>query len=49
MKLNEIDKIEVICLVDNHVDLLLPSTMMIKRPLVKVGLKNHRLQNMDFQ
>lgn len=42
MKLNEIDKVEVTCLVDNHVDLLLPSTPIVQRhQLEKVGMKNH--------
>lgn len=35
MKLNEIDKVEVTCLVDNHVDLLLPSTSTVQRPSVR--------------
>jgi len=37
MKLNEIDKVEITCLVDNHVDLLLPSTSVIQRPSVREG------------
>jgi len=35
MKLNEIDKVEVTCLVDNYVDLLLPSTSVVHRPSVR--------------
>ena len=35
MKLNEIDKVEVTCLVDNHVDLLLPNTQVANRPSVR--------------
>lgn len=32
MKLNEIDKVEVTCLVDDHVNLLLPNTPVAHRP-----------------
>ena len=32
MKLNEIDKVEVTCLVDNQVDIALPSTSVVRRP-----------------
>lgn len=32
MKLNEIDKVEVTCLVDNQVDMVLPSTSVVHRP-----------------
>ena len=35
MKLKEIDKVEVTCLVDNHVDLLLSNTQVAHRPSVK--------------
>lgn len=35
MKLKEIDEVEVTCLVDNHVDLLLPNTQVAHRPSVR--------------
>lgn len=35
MKLKEIDKVEVTCLVDNHVDLLLPNEQIAHRPSVR--------------
>jgi len=35
MKLNEINKVEVTCLVDNHVDLLLQNTQVVHRPSVR--------------
>ena len=35
MQLKDTDKVEVTCLVDNHVDLLLPNTTVVHRPVVK--------------
>jgi len=35
MKLNEIDKVEVTCLVDDHVNLLLPNTPVAHRPSLR--------------
>lgn len=32
MKINEIDKVEVTCLVDNQIDMALPSTSVVRRP-----------------
>jgi 7,8-dihydropterin-6-yl-methyl-4-(beta-D-ribofuranosyl)aminobenzene 5'-phosphate synthase len=37
MRLNEVEKLEVTCLVDNYVDILLPNTEVARRPSLEKG------------
>ena len=34
MKINDIEKVEITCLVDNNVDMLLPNTLIARRPVM---------------